>query len=60
MSGKYYLDCMACRGKGWVRVPNPFSYGDVVSEECHVCEGTGTREVTEEHYEQIANAGAIK
>ncbi len=59
---KYYLDCIKCRGKGWIYVINLFDEtgGDVVSDVCHVCDGTGKREVSEEHYEEIANAGAIK
>lgn len=55
---KYFLDCLKCKGKGWVYIPD--GYGCVDPDLCWDCDGTGKREVTEEHYEQIANAGAIK
>lgn len=60
MSGKYFVDCLKCKGKGWYYIPNAFDEGDVVPDGCEVCDGSGKRQVSEEHYEQIANAGALK
>ena len=57
---RYFIDCLKCKGKGWTYEPNPFSEGDVVPDTCFTCDGSGKREVSEAHYEEIANAGAIK
>lgn len=57
------IDCMKCKGKGWVYVQNCFdpSGGDVVPDECFDCQGTGKERVTDKDLlEQISNAGAIK
>ena len=56
---KYYVDCMKCQGKGWYYVQNPFIEGDVVPDNCEVCDGTGKRETTEEYFELISNAGSL-
>lgn len=56
-------DCFKCKGKGWVYIPSPYDPegGDVVSDECWDCEGTGKERVKDqETLEQINNAGAIK
>ena len=57
------IDCFRCKGKGWVYIPNPSepNGGDVVSDICFDCDGTGKEAVKdEETLEQITNAGAIR
>lgn len=58
-----HTDCFRCKGKGWVYIPNPSepTGGDVVSDICFDCDGTGKEPVKdEETLEQIENAGAIR
>lgn len=58
-----HTDCFRCKGKGWIYIPNPSepNGGDVVSDTCYDCDGTGKEPVKdEETLEQIENAGAIR
>ena len=58
MTAKFYIDCLKCRGTGWVYVPD--GYGCVASDHCDECDGTGKEECDQEYFEQLTNAGAIK
>jgi DnaJ-class molecular chaperone len=56
---EYYIECLKCKGKGWVYESSIHDLGDVVHEDCPVCEGIGKETVAEEYFEEIRNAGAL-
>ena len=58
MKGRYFINCMRCRGTGWIWVPD--GMGCVDPDLCFDCDGAGKEEVPEEYYEELTNAGAIK
>jgi len=57
---KYYIDCLKCKGIGWIYESSIHDLGDVAHVDCPECEGTGKEEATEEYLKEITNAGAIK